>query len=299
MIGRRLLLALWLLPAMLPAGAAAPLSGKLVSTGSDTLGALTAMWAQSLMRREPRVNVQVRAIGSSAAPTALVQGTADIGPMSRPMTRGERGKFRSRFGYEPTAVPVALDTLAVFVHRDNPLRALTRRQLDGLFSVTRRCGASRPLQRWSELGVVGDTAQRRASRYGRSAASGTYGFFRRRVLCNGDFAAEVNRLVGSAAVVSAVARDRDGIGYASAGFVHDGVRRLQVRDAVGGQLPLSRELLLYLNLPPGSPLPPLIAAFVATALDERGQDSVRSAGYEPLPAARRVALRRRLGLPAR
>ena len=275
---------------------AEPLGGKLVSTGSDTLGPLSAMWAQDLMRRHPDVNVQLRAIGSSAAPTALVQGTADIGPMSRPMSAAERRAFLARYGYEATAVPVAFDALAVFVHRDNPLRSLTRRSVDALFSANRRCGAVAALTDWDGLDLGERWAGRPVVRYGRGAASGTYGYFRRELLCGGDFAPGVNRLIGSAAVVSAVGNDRESIGYASAGFVNGDVKRVLIRNARGETLALTRELLLYINRPPGAALPPLLAAYLELVLSAAGQDRVGVAGYSPLPAAQRETQRRRLGL---
>lgn len=263
------------------------LSGKLVSTGSDTLGALSTLWAQGVMTDNPAVRVQVRAVGSSAAPTALVQGTSDIGPMSRPMTSAELRNFFSRYGYAPTAVPVAVDTLAVFVHRDNPLQSIRREQLDALFSSNRRCGATTSISTWGSLGVGGRWRDRYVTVYGRSATSGTYGFFRRHVLCGGDFSARVNRLVGSAAVVRAVGDDLTSVGYASAGFVSNSVRRLRVLDEQAAEINLSRDLLLYINLPPDRELSDLLQLYLREALGDPGQAMVRAAGYTPLSRARR------------
>jgi phosphate transport system substrate-binding protein len=288
----RRLLALLLLWSPLGLGA----EGKLVSTGSDTLGALSALWAQALMRDEPGVTVQVRAIGSSAAPTALVEGTAELGPMSRPMSEAETRAFVRRFGYAPTAVPVAEDRLAVFVHRHNPLRRLARLQLDALFSANRRCGAAAGVRRWQELGLDGAWGRLPVTRYGRSSASGTYEFFRAQLLCGGDYDARVNRLVGSAAVVRAVGDDTSAIGYASAGFLSSSVRRIPVLDADGAELNLSRDLLVYVNRPPGEALPALVAAYLREALSERGQTAVRAAGYAPLEVQRRQRLLGELGL---
>lgn len=263
------------------------LAGKLVITGSDTLGALSALWAQGLMRMHPGVTVQVRAIGSSAAPTALVEGISDIGPMSRPMTDAEEAYFIDRFGYAPTAIPVAVDALSVFVHRENPLRSLTVSTVDSLFSANRRCGGESAVGRWAELGLTGPWEERYVTLYGRDAASGTYGFFRQQLMCGGDFKASVNRLVGSAAVVRAVSRDRSAIGYASAGFLTDSVRALRILDGQAREKRLSRDLLLYVNQPPGKPPQPLVSAYLQQALGAEGQAMVRSAGYSPLSAARR------------
>ena len=279
-----LLLVLWASAGLAgaPVEAQQPLEGKLVSVGSDTLGSLTSLWAEMLSRRYPGVLVQVRAVGSAAAPTALIQGTADVGPMSRPMSASEQAAFAREYGYAPTAVAVARDELAVFVHRDNPLDTIAVTEVDAVFSSTRRCGAPALISRWTDLGLTGAWGQRPVSSYGRSTASGTYSVFRRQLLCGGDFSPRLNRLVGSAAVVHAVGLDRGAIGYASAGYLNANVRRLQVLAGDGAPLALSRRLYMYLNSPPGAPLEPVIAAFLNVVLSPEGQREVRKAGYAPL-----------------
>ena len=278
----------------------ADLSGKLVSTGSDTLGSLSSRWAEALGRRYPGLLMQVRAIGSGAAPTALIQGTADVGPMSRPMSPAEERAFVRRFGYGPTAVPVARDEIAVFVHRDNALERISVPQLDAVFSATRRCGYHRPIRDWRRLDGGADeridAPARPISLYGRSATSGTYSFFRSRVLCRGDFAPDLNRLVGSSAVVRAVARDPRGVGYASAGYLNANVKRLRLLAADGvTEIALSRRLYLYINRGPQAPLEGGLAAFLDLVLSAEGQRAVRRSGYLPLGAARVARLRESLG----
>lgn len=289
-----------LLGLVLAAGSAARdevLEGKLVSAGSDTLGALSSLWAELLRERHPDVLVQVRAIGSGAAPTALVQGSADLGPMSRPMSAAEHDLFFQRYGYAPTAVPVAYDEIAVFVHRDNPLEHVTLGELDAMFSATRRCGYPQAIREWETLLGDGGSRHQPVSLYGRSTASGTYSVFREKVLCGGDFTPELNRLVGSSAIVRAVATDPSGIGYASAGHLNVAVKRVAVLDDAGGaRRSLARGLYLYLNRPPGVPLKPLVAAYIDLALDEVGQREVERAGYQRLERRERRLLRERLGL---
>jgi phosphate transport system substrate-binding protein len=279
------------------AGAAESLSGKLVSTGSDTLGSLTSLWAEMLGARYPGVLVQVRAIGSGGAPTALIQGTADIGPMSRPMSSAESAAFVRRYGYPPTAVPIAEDALAIFVHRDNPLETISISELDAVFSATRLCGYPQSIREWGELGLLRPWAARPVSVYGRSAASGTYSVFRQQVLCSGDFSRTLNRLVGSSAIVRAVATDPGGIGYASAGYLNASVKRLRVlRDNGEEEAPLARRLFLYINRPPGAELDPLMRAFLNTVLSVAGQRQVAKSGYLPLSDGELSRQRLRLGL---
>ena len=287
----------------------ANLSGKLVSTGSDTLGPLSSQWAEALGRRYPGLLMQVRAIGSGAAPTALIQGTADVGPMSRPMSPAEERAFVRRFGYGPTAVPVARDEIAVFVHQDNALERISVPQLDAVFSATRRCGYHRSIRDWRRLDGGADeridaparplnapARPRPISLYGRSATSGTYSFFRSRVLCRGDFAPDLNRLVGSSAVVRAVARDPRGVGYASAGYLNANVKRLRLLAADGvTEVALSRSLYLYINRRPQAALEGGLAAFLDLVLSAEGQRAVRRSGYLPLSAARVARLRESLG----
>jgi len=273
------------------------LAGKLVSTGSDTLGSLTSIWAEMLTAKHPKVSMQVRAIGSGAAPTALIQGTADIGPMSRPMSPEEVTAFTRKYGYPPTPVPVAEDALAIFAHRDNPLDSMTSDQVDAIFSGTRRCGSTGAIREWGALGLRYPWGRRAITVYGRSASSGTYSVFRRKMLCSGDFAVHLNRLVGSSAVVRAVAMDANGIGYASAGYVNASIKRLRIveSDSVA-EAELSRRLFVYINRPPGKSLDALTAAFLATVFSAEGQREVTRLGYRALREPELRVLRAALGL---
>lgn len=265
------------------------LQGNLVSIGSDTLGSLTAVWAELLMRDHPQILVQVRAVGSGAAPTALIEGTADLGPMSRPMSPGEVRAFTRRYGYPPTAVTVARDSLALFVHRDNPLESIDLQTLDSIFSVTRHCGAERSIELWDQLLRGAEWERRPVSLYGRGTASGTYSFFRKKVMCSGDFSPRLNRLVGSSAVVRAVAGDLAGIGYASAGYLNGSVKRLRVTRSDGvTPVGMSRDLFVYINQDPDVAADPLIAAFVGLAMSEQGQREVEKAGYVRLTRSERA-----------
>ncbi|MFV8846568.1 PstS family phosphate ABC transporter substrate-binding protein [Serratia fonticola] len=284
------------------------LSGNLSSVGSDTLANLMALWGQDFSRHYPNVNLQLQGAGSSTAPTALAAGAAQLGPMSRPMKAAEVSAFEHRYGYAPLAVPVAVDALVVLVHQDNPLRGLNLQQLDQIFSATRRCGENTPINRWGELGLQGGWQQRALQRFGRNSASGTYGYFKLRALCGGDFMARVNELPGSASVVQAVAGSLNGIGYASIGFRASGVRLLPLAETGdrfiepsetnvrNGSYPLARYLYIYINKAPNQPLEPLTAAFLDRVLSAQGQDLVNHDGYLPLPPDTLRKTRTLLGL---
>lgn len=288
--------------------ATAPVVGRLDITGSTTLAELVMGWGEQLERRYPGVHVQVQATGSSTAPPALTQGTSRIGAMSRRMTDSELATFKDRHGYAPVAVPVAIDALAVFVHRDNPLDAVGMRELDAIFSDTRRCGLDASIERWGELGLAGHWRHRPIDLHGRNSASGTYSLFRREVLCHGDFRPRTNEYPGSSAVVAAVADSLGGIGYGGMdnltaavkplALINDAGQRVQATTATTtqGLYPLARPLYLYVGLVPGAQLPLLERAFFELVLSPAGQARVHEAGLVALPEATLQDVRRTLNL---
>lgn len=280
--------------------------GTLGTMGSDTMAGLMLRWGEALARRHPGIRLQLQASGSASAPPALVAGTTRLGPMSRPMTEAERRAFVARHGYPPREVVVARDALVVVVHRHNPLVGLGRRQLDAIFSDTRRCGAPAAIRDWQALGLAWPEGRIRL--HGRNAASGTQALFRRVALCGGLFRPGINEHPGSAAVVAAVAEDPRAIGYAGLNHLTPGVRALAYRDDDGtlrapdpdavrrGEYALSRDLYLYLNLPPGEALPAPERAFLDLVLSPAGQAIVEALGFVALPEAQRRRQRDALAL---
>jgi phosphate transport system substrate-binding protein len=277
-------------------------SGNLSSVGSDTLANLMTFWAEEYKRFYPNVNVQIQAQGSSTAPPALTEGTSNLGPMSRKMKGEEIEAFEKRYGYKPTAVPVAIDALAVFVHKDNPIKFMTIPQVDAVFSATRKCGAPADITTWGGLGLKGAWAARELQLFGRNSVSGTYGYFKENALCKGDFRANVNEQPGSASVVQSVSTSIGAIGYSGMGYVTSGVRAVPLAKKDGepyvpaeekyvlsGQYPLSRFLYVYVNKAPGKPLAPLELEFLRMVLSRQGQEVVVKDGYIPLPAKQAAA----------
>ena len=272
------------------------IAGNLSSTGSDTLANLMTLWTESFKREYPSVNIQVQAAGSSTAPPALTEGTSNFGPMSRAMKDKEIEAFEARHGYKPTAIRVAIDALAVYVHKDNPIEALSISQVDSVFSVTRRCGGNADINTWGQTGLEGSWADRPIQIYGRNSVSGTYGYFKKVGLCSGDFKNAVNEQPGSASVVQAVASSLNGVGYSGIGYITSGVKALALsseggaavaatpENALSGDYPLSRYLYVYVNKKPDTPLPALEAEFLKLVLSVEGQEIVEKDGYIPVSA---------------
>jgi phosphate transport system substrate-binding protein len=270
-------------------------SGNVNSIGSDTLNNLMTLWAEGFQAVYPNVKIQIEGKGSSTAPPALIEGTAQLGPMSRPMKNTEIDAFERKYGYKPTEIKVAIDALAVFAHKDNPIASLTMQQVDSIFSSTRKAGGP-ALERWSDLGLTGPWANRPLSLYGRNSASGTYGFFKDVALRGGDYRATVKEQPGSSSVVQGISTDLGGIGYSGIGYLTSGVRAIPLVGADGtayearaehclsGRYPLARFLYIYVNKAPGRPLDKLTAEFIQFVQSREGQEVVVKDGYFPLPA---------------
>ncbi|MGV0005922.1 MAG: PstS family phosphate ABC transporter substrate-binding protein [Candidatus Porifericomitaceae bacterium WSBS_2022_MAG_OTU9] len=268
--------------------------GQVISVGSDTLANLMTLWAEDFKKFYPAITVQIQASGSSTAPPALTEGTANLGPMSRRMKSGEESSFEKHFGYKPTAIAVAIDALAVYVHRDNPLEGLDMAQVDAMFSVNRNCGHQNDISSWAQLGLPDLGA---IQMFGRNSVSGTYGYFKKVALCKSDYKDTVNEQPGSASVVQSVGRTLAAIGYSGIGYLTSEVRALPLRkgggdyiapvqdNIVSGKYPLSRFLYVYVNRHPEKGVEPVVAEFLSMVLSGVGQNVVIKDGYLPLSAA--------------
>jgi len=274
----------------------AGVTGNLNSIGSDTLNNLMALWVEAFRKEYPNVTIQVEGKGSGTAPPALIEGTAQLGPMSREMKSEEIDQFEKKYGYKPTMVAVAVDALAVFVHKDNPVKSLSLQQLDGIFSKTFKSGSGN-IETWGAAGATGDLADRPISIYGRNSASGTYGYFKEIALYKGDYKDTVKEQPGSSSVVQSVSSDKFGIGYSGIGYLTSGVKALAIADKTGsqpnaanyenamsGKYPLARNLYIYVNKNPKEGMSPVVREFLKFVLSKRGQEIVVKDGYMPLTA---------------
>ncbi|MGQ0662646.1 MAG: PstS family phosphate ABC transporter substrate-binding protein [Pseudomonadota bacterium] len=270
-------------------------SGNLKSIGSDTLNNLMTLWAEGFRGRYPNVQIEIEGKGSSTAPPAMVAGTAQFGPMSRPMKGAEIDAFEKKYGYKPFAIRTAVDALAVYVHKDNPIPCLTMPQVDAIFSKTRRGGFAKDIATWGDAGMTGEWASRPISLYGRNSASGTYGYFKEVALFNGDYKDAVKEQPGSSTVVQGAASDKYAIGYSGIGYKTADVRSVPIaakpgeqcfeataENAYSGDYPISRFLYVYVNKNPNQPFDPARAEFAKFVLSRKGQEAVVKDGYFPV-----------------
>jgi phosphate transport system substrate-binding protein len=271
-------------------------SGTIKSVGSDTLNNLMTLWAEEFKKLYPGVTIEIEGKGSSTAPPALIAGMATFGPMSREMKQQEIDEFAAKYGYKPTAIPTSVDMLAVYVHKDNPVKGLSFAQVDAIFSKSRKQGNPDDIATWGQAGLTGEWTNRPISIYGRNSASGTYGYFKEHVLGKGDYKDSVKEQPGSSAVIQGVATDFAGIGYSGIGYKTADVKVVplslkgtafipaEADKAYSGEYPLARFLYLYLNSQPGAELDPLRREFLKFVLSKQGQQIVVKDGFLPVTA---------------
>ncbi|MBU1096672.1 MAG: phosphate ABC transporter substrate-binding protein [Bacteroidetes bacterium] len=272
------------------------IKGNLNSIGSDTILNMMTLWAEGFQNIYPSVKIQIEGKGSSTAPPALIEGTAQIGPMSRKMKAKEIDAFEDKYGFKPTSIEVSLDALAIYVNKDNPIKSLSFDQADAIFSKTRNNGYPEDITTWGQVGLKGEWSNKPISIYGRNSASGTYGFFKDHVLDKGDFKNSVKEQPGSASVVQGVSKDKYSIGYSGIGYKTSSVRALPLSEkkdgkiyeasdenVLNGNYPLSRYLYVNIVKNPGKQLDPLVKEFMKFVLSYEGQQIVVKDGYMPLP----------------
>jgi phosphate transport system substrate-binding protein len=283
-------------PGVAPYQRTVTVSGNLSSVGSDTMNNMMTLWSEGFARIHPNVKIQVEGKGSSTAPPALIAGTAQIGPMSREMKDSEIDAVQAKYGFAPTQIITSLDTIGIYVNKDNPLTSISLAEVDAIFSKTRKRNYPNDLTTWGQLGLKGEWAKAPISIYGRNSASGTYGFFKEHTLAKGDYKDTVKEQPGSASVVQGITEDKFGIGYSGIGYRTSGVRALPLsakvgempfeanyEDALNRSYPLSRYLYIYVVRDPRLPMDALTREFLRYVLSKEGQEGVIKDGYMPLP----------------
>jgi phosphate transport system substrate-binding protein len=273
----RIALAVWMIPGCSGCGGGGG-SRSITIKGSDTMVILGQRWAETYMRLNPGVTIQVTGGGSGTGIAALINGGTDICESSRPMKEKEKQQAKARYGKDVKEIPVALDGLAIYVHESCPIKDISLAQVKAIYTGK--------ITNWKDLGWT--DAQIIA--YSRENNSGTYVYFKEHVLENADFAADVQTLPGTAAVVNAVSKDPKSIGYGGIGY-GKGAKALPVRkddkspgvepsleNVESGNYPISRELYFYtMGEPTGD-----LKAFIEWVLSEEGQKVCQEVGYYPL-----------------
>lgn len=270
--------------------------GKLSIAGSSTMFPLVKSWAEDIERRHPKAKIRIEGAGSETGLSALLEHRAQVAAMSRRMTASEIAEFVKEYGYEPSEVSVAVDALAIFVHKDNPLTGLSLEELDSMFCIQRRRGLGYPVDVWGLAGLMDEWFERPIHLYGRNSQSGTSQFFREEVCKGGTFRPRMVHEAGSASVVLDVAKDAEGIGFSAIGYRTSDVRPVPLaavkggryiepsfQTALDGSYPLRRLLYLYIDKNPKHAPIPLVTELVRFALSSQGQQAVLDQGYFPLP----------------
>jgi phosphate transport system substrate-binding protein len=249
---------------------------KVTVKGSDTMVILAQKWAELYMKKNPQANIQVTGGGSGVGITALINGTTDICNASRPMKQTEIEKLKARYNTLGVEIPCAKDGVTIFLNEANKVQELTLKQLGGIYQGN--------IKNWKDVG--GNDAP--ITVYGRENSSGTYVYFHDEVV-KGDYAATVQTLPGTAAVVNAVKKDVNGIGYGGAAYAvgvkHAKVKKdanatgyLPTAESIGkGEYPITRYLYMYLrNRPTGE-----TKKYIDWILGSEGQMVVTEVGYFP------------------
>jgi phosphate transport system substrate-binding protein len=246
--------------------------------GSDTMIILAQRWAEKYMALGNGATIQVTGGGSGVGISALINGTTDICNASRPMKKSERDKLKARFNSLGVEIPVARDGITVYINEANPVKELSLQQIKAIYKGE--------ITNWKAVGGP-DT---KIILYGRENSSGTYVYFRDFVLGGADYSPLTQTLPGTAAVVNAVAKDKNGIGYGGAayakGVVHVAVKKDESTPAYqptletvkAGQYPITRFLYMYTRTKPAGDM----KKFIDWALSEEGQAIVSQVGYFPV-----------------
>lgn len=288
------------------------ISGTFKIQGSETMYPLMSRLTMEFQRRQSKVAIDVKGGGSTKAVAEFLQpplsktgkvmlqeeraGSFKMITTSRELFDAEVKEFVAQHGYEPTAVPVAVDAVALYVHKDNPVTGLTLDQVDAMFSTTRKRGYPSAITQWGQLGLTEGWEKAAIQLYGRDRKSGTRAFFQEHCLVGGEFMPSLHEDPGAASVILNLSRDQVGIGYSGLGLQASSVRVVPLAEAAGMPFvtpaastvadqtyPLRRVLYLYVDKNPNAPLPAAAQEFLRFIMTQEGQEAVSKAGFFPLP----------------
>ena len=272
------------------------LVGAIESRGNAReLNNMMTFWVEGFCKIYPNVKISIEGIGCTSAVSALTHGISPLVSMSRVMKKVEIDEFEKAHGFKPSKIAVAYDSLAVFVNKDNPINSSSLEEIDAIFSKTRKFEYPKDISLWGDIGLEGEWKKQKINILGRNVASGTYGYFKKYALNEGDFKDTIKEQAGSAAVVRAISEDKMAIGYSGIGYIKPEVKALALSHKKGDEAfeanyenivslkyPLSRKLYIYYVKNPDKPLGNLEKEFLKFVLSKEGQNIVIKDGYIPI-----------------
>ncbi len=274
---------------------------SLTSVGSDTMEGLVQLWVDAYKAVQPGVTVQVSSRGSATAPAALIEGTANIGPMARPMKSNEVEDFKEKFGFEPTQIRTSVSATGIYVSVNNPIKSISLDQLDAIYSADRKRGLPSSITKWSDLKISGELSEKPIMVIGAVPTSYSHAFFRQRVLMQGNFLETVTSAADRKSIGEIIRSNPNAIAYGSLSDYDlngemSGVKFIPVQETATSRAypptpaaiesetyPLARFLNVCIVRHPGKPLDPVTSDFLHFVLSREGQEVVAKQGLSPLP----------------
>lgn len=283
-------------------------TGSIRFSGSSTVSVLLMTWLRAYEDLQPDVKIEISGGSSSAAMPALLDGSADVGMLSRKLLPEEVERFRSRFGHEPTEIRAGTDAIAIFVNRRNPLPSLTIDQVERIFG--RDPEGALPIEEWGELGLGAEWTQRAVTVVGPRPGLGSYDVFRALVLRGRPYRTSMDLQVVDHSIVNAVGADVGTVGFCSRFLATrrtrivplaprpDAPPVLPTRIAcLTGTYPLSRPMTFVINIPPGGQPSAAVQDFIRYAMSYEGQQATAARGDFPVSREMVVEAYAAIGIP--
>jgi phosphate transport system substrate-binding protein len=273
------------------------LQGELKLTGSNTMSHVAAVWASGFRQFYPDVNISIAVDGSREAVGAVANGKAHMGLLSRSITAAEVADFEKKLSHPPRVLTPCLERMAIYVHKDNPIKGLTLQQIDAIFSEECKRGAKEPIRTWGQLGFPGAWATQPVVAHGRHVDTGSQVFFQEAVLLGGKFRSDLADSADNLGMLNAIVQDPRSIGFAGLCYDNPNVRAVPIAiapegpfvaidspEADAGRYPLVRPLQFVVNHDPAKGLPALQAEFIRYVFSRLGQEDVIKSGFQAIPS---------------
>jgi phosphate transport system substrate-binding protein len=248
---------------------------KIVIKGSDTLGAkLVPQLAEQFKSQHPGTTFDIAAEGSTTGIAAIIDGTAQIGMSSRRAKPAEIGAGSAK-GVNLRPTIVAYDGIAIIVNSANPIKGLTKKQVEQIFTGE--------VSDWSAVGGSGG----KISIYTRNTSSGTYSDFKELAMKKRDYAGGSQKMAGNEQIAAEVGKNANGVGYVGLAYIKAGGVKVMPVDGVAPSIqtvqaktyPYARPTFYYTNSEPGG----AAKEFLSFTISPAGQKIAQQAGFVPIP----------------